>query len=846
MLKQYFEWKGKYPDCLLFFRMGDFYEMFFEDARTASGILDIVLTARDNEKKIPMAGVPHHAVETYLERLVAAGKKVAICEQISTPDGKNLVERQVVRVVTPGTFLPGDSPSEGHLAAISKNTDRVSVALLNCATGLLRAGTVSPEAALSELAGFSPGEIIIPAGSEAGLEGILSDLRGFILSKRPRENFNPIDSSRRISREWGLGTLSGLGLSDADPACGCAGVLLSYIEETQFRSTRGVIDLRPIVEMSSMVIDQAAIESLEVAGHSGTSLFDTLDRCRTLMGRRRLKDWLLHPLLDPLEIAERQEKVASLISAPLARAKLKESLSACGDLDRALSRLGFGNAGPKDAGVVRDTLKNLPLIREQLKEAGIRGLLKMSAELSSLADCLSSALSEQLPKTVHAGEIVGDGFDAEIDELRNIRKNENDWLEAFLDSRKKETGIKNMKIGFNKVFGYYLEVGRSSADSLPPAYVRKQTLVSGERFITEELKYFEERMLTASEKLKEREEVIFREICRSILDCTSQLRKAAIEISEIDVLLSFAQTASVNRYCRPEVDLGESIKIEAARHPVVELSLPSAAFTPNDIRMDGDECRISLITGPNMAGKSTYLRTAALLVIMAQAGSFIPARSAKIGVIEKMFCRIGARDEIARGRSTFMVEMVETANILNNVSSRSLVILDEVGRGTSTYDGMSIAWAVLEFLHHSDGKRPKVLFATHFHELTALSETLHGVKNLSMAVEEKPNGIIFLYKVIPAPASRSYGIEVAKIAGIPEVVIRRSMEILERFEKKEASFQPLQDGTFQPAQLPLFGGSLVDIVMEVSEMSPDGMTPLEAIEKLYQLKEKAGKALNNS
>ena len=844
MLKQYLEWKNRYPDCLLFFRMGDFYEMFFDDAKIASGILDIVLTARDPEKKIPMAGVPYHAVESYLERLVASGRKVAICEQITVPDGKKLVERQVVRVVTPGTFLSGESSSEGRLAAMNILDNGVSLALLNCATGLLRAGTISTEAATSELAGFSPAEIIVPAGSEKRSEAVIPFGAKSSLSARNRDDFKAVEASRRICRDWGLSTLSGFGISDVDPCCGCAGVLLSYIEETQFRSTRGVIELRPILERSSMYIDPAAIENLELTGTGGTSLFESLNGCKTSMGRRRLREWLLHPLLDPEEISARQDCVSFLISEPETRSRLQAALAACGDMDRSLSRLAFGSSGPGDTGIIRDTLRAIPAIRKQLEKTGIPIRLKETEETSSLGILLGRALNEDLPRSIHAGQIIRDGFDTVIDSLRNIQKNENEWLERFLDARKRETGIKNMKIGFNRVFGYYLEVSRTSSHGLPDSFIRKQTLVSGERFVTEELKSFEERMLSASEEAKEREEELFRDLCSSIIECSAQLRALALSIAEIDVLASFAQTAAMNRYCRPAVDLGDIIDIEAGRHPVVEHSLGSGAFTPNDIRLDPDDSRIAIVTGPNMAGKSTYLRMTALLVIMAQAGCFVPARSARIGIIEKVFSRIGARDEIARGRSTFMVEMVETANILNNVSSRSLVVLDEVGRGTSTYDGMSIAWAVLEYLQNPEIRRPRVLFATHFHELTVLSERLPGVRNLSMAVEERDNGIIFLYKVVPVPADRSYGIEVARLAGIPDVVLKRSMEILKRFESKEGMEIPAIPAASSAGQLPLFGGLSEEMISEIAEIEPDEMTPLKALEILYSLRKRAREALD--
>lgn len=841
MLEQYFEWKKRYPDCLLFFRMGDFYEMFFDDASIASSILDIALTARDPARKIPMAGVPFHSVESYLAKLVSSGRKVAICEQVSEPDGRNLVERQVVRVVTPGTFLPGESSAEGRIAAVAPQGNDISLALLNCASGVISAGTLSRETAKAELAGFCPKEIIAPQGFDEQARGLMPFGREYVFTPRRKEEFNPVDASRMICRRMGVSTLAGFGIEDLDQACGCAGVLYTYIEETQFRSPEGVLAFSPLQELSSMRIDPSSIENLEIVGEEGASLVGTLDRCRTPGGKRKLREWLLHPLLDPAEISRRQDRVSALVEASGSRAAITSSLSGCGDLDRAISRFAFGSGGPRDALTIRENLRILPRLKAALETAGIQDLLELDEGVGSLFDLLDKSLKDELPRIASGGELIREGFDEDIDSLRKMKKGENQWLVNFVEELKKETGIKNLKTGYNKVFGYYIEVPRSSASMVPDSFVRKQTLVSGERYVTEELKSFEERMISASDELVRREEKVFRDVCRFIVEMSSRLRCVASAMAAIDVFAAFAQISLMNRYCRPFVDHGDSIFIEGARHPVVESRMAGDVFTPNDISLDSGESRIAIVTGPNMAGKSTYLRTAALLVIMAQAGCFIPARSARLGVVEKVFSRIGARDEIARGRSTFMVEMIETANILNNVTAKSLVVLDEVGRGTSTYDGMSIAWAVLEYLQQHAGKRPKVLFATHFHELTALSETLPGVTNLSMAVEERDNGVIFLYKVVPVPADRSYGIEVARLAGIPEVVIERSRKILEGFEKRKAASMEngAEEGAEETGQLSLFGGAAEEIIDELAEMDTDSMTPFAALERLYLLREKA-------
>jgi len=847
MLKQYAQWKKRYPDCLLFFRMGDFYEMFFEDARIASSILDITLTARDPLKKIPMAGVPFHSVDSYLERLVASGYKVAICEQVSEPDGRTLVDRQVVRVVTPGTFLPADSASEGRLACIDVLPEGVAMALLNFATGKLLAGTLSQASAKSELAGFSPTEALCPSGQEKAVAALLDGSEGRPVTPRSRDEFRLPGAARRICREWGVASLEGFGLSDLDPAGGCAAALLSFIEETQFRSARGAVEIGPLLEKTSMLIDPAAAWNLEIADPPGGSLLDTLNRCCTAMGRRKMREWLLHPLIDAEGISDRQDKVQAMLESPEARSRLRAALSGCGDTDRALSRVAFGSAGPRDLGVLRDTLEAVPGVARHLGELGLEGLLVLPEASERLGGTLSSALPEEPPRTLHGGGFIREGFDPTLDDLRGVRKNEKEWLDDYLNRMRSRTGVRSMKIGFNKVFGYYLEVSKSYLKDVPASFTRKQTLVSAERFITEELELFEKRMLTATGEAMEREEELFRELIASIGECSAELRALADGIAAVDVLASFAQAAALFDYRRPEVDYGDRFEIRGGRHPMVEHSPAlGGAFTPNDVRLDGDENRIAIVTGPNMAGKSTYLRMTALLAIMAQAGSFIPADSARLGIVERVFSRIGARDELGRGRSTFMVEMIETADILNNVNSRSLVILDEVGRGTSTYDGMSIAWAVLEYLQSQPDRRPKVLFATHFHELTVLSERLPGVKNLSMAVKEGADGIVFLYRVVPSPADRSYGIEVARLAGIPERVLQRSMEILEEFENRGEAIPPAPAAGAPGGQLLLFEGGARELITELAGLDPDGMTPFQALQLLFSLKERAAEVLKSS
>ncbi|MDN5318846.1 MAG: mismatch repair protein MutS [Thermovirga sp.] len=844
MLKQYDYWKRQYPDCLLFFRMGDFYEMFFEDAQKASSILGIALTARDSAREIPMAGVPYHAAENYIYRLIKAGFKVAICEQVTEPDGKNLVERKVVRVITPGTFVPADLPMESKLAAVRIKDKVMYLALLNCSSGRLEAATLPEEDGLGLLCSFAPSELVIPKNlKEDTRKKLLQFMEPRIVEKDP-DDFDPKEGARRFCSEWGIATLEGFGFQEDDGSIGAAWAAYSYLRETQFGVVKHIKRIHKSHFSSELIMDYSTQKNLELIEGDKLTLFSVLNRCSTPMGKRLLKEWLLHPLVDHEQIRKRHDGVEKLLQNWTELQRLREVLSSCGDAEKALSRLGMGLGTPRDLGVIRDTLGVLPDVMEVVRDALIDEVLDIPGDPRDLRAKLESALCDELPKNIKDGNVIREGFDQELDSLRYLRSHSGEELNAILEREREKTGIKNMKIGFNKVFGYYLEISKSYLDKVPQNYIRKQTLVGGERFITEELKELEEKLMTLDIQIEAREKVLYESLVQEVLENSSTIQDISDFIATLDVLCSFAVKARECNYVRPTINDGYVIALRDARHPVVEEALGSRApFTPNDVLLDSYGKRIAIVTGPNMAGKSTYLRMAALLVIMAQAGSFVPASKAEIGIIDRIFSRIGAKDELARGKSTFMVEMVETANILRNVTPRSLVILDEIGRGTSTYDGISIAWAVLEYLHKVCDGMPKVLFATHYHELASLADSLPGLFNLSLAVEETEKGIVFLYKLEPQPADKSYGVEVAKLAGVPEAVIKRSMELLRRFEEernlKELGGEGQVDNGVKVKQLGLFLPEAEDLARDIASLDPDNLTPLGALELLYKLKDRA-------
>ena len=844
MLSQYLEWKEKYPHCILFFRMGDFYEMFFDDARKASEILDITLTARDPDKSIPMAGVPWHSMQPYLARLVRAGCSVAICDQITEPDGRTLVERKVVRIVTPGTYVPEEAGTGGHLAALLPSGEFYALALLSVETGRLEAGLFPPSEALSILGSFAPGELLVPSGFSLPKDFPLAG--EFFLLPRPKEFFSPLSGTRLLKQTWKVASLGTFGVRDDSPEAGCAAAALRYLSETQFGAVDHVRRVHPLLSREHLLLDGATAEHLELVDEEGPSLFSSLNRCRNAMGKRMLREWILRPLLhaDPLKI--RHDSVEFLLAEGDRRRSLRNLLGECRDIQRATSRLSLGTGTPRDMGALRDTLRLLPSLLP-LCEGALSPWIKDLPDFSPLGDLLDRALEEDLPRNPAAGGIIRRGFDPELDEWRGVETGATDWLEAYLERVRAETGISRLKAGFNKIYGYYLEVSRGALSSVPGDFQRKQTLVNAERFVTPEMKTFEEKMNRAGEEISRREGELYDRLREEAASFLEGLQALGESLASLDVLASLAEVARERGYVRPELDDSGDFFVTGGRHPVVEQILTDSPFVPNSYSLEGDGKRIVLLTGPNMAGKSTYLRTAALLILLAQMGSFIPAESARMGLFDRIFTRIGARDDLARGSSTFMVEMVETASILSNLTDRSLVILDEVGRGTSTYDGMSIAWAVLEHLAEGCGCLPKVLFATHFHELTCLEERFPSIVNLSMAVKEEGGEIFFLHQVVRGSADRSYGIEVARLAGLPRPVLKRAFDLLKRFEKEERTGsmarkkRPADEGR----QMKLFDSARQGILEELAETDPDGLTPFRALELLYSLREKSREVLRN-
>lgn len=847
MLEQYVEWKDAYPDCLLFFRMGDFYEMFFDDAEIASSVLDIALTSRskENEYKIPMAGVPYHSVDSYLGRLIAAGYRVAICEQITEPDGKGLLERHVTRVVTPGTWLPENSDDGGKIAACLFDGKSTAVALLEPAGGALRAGTFSNEGGAAVMSAFMPDEILLRRGQRELFEKNCPSLasRGVIVTECEKGYFAVEQGAAWLCRKWGIASLSAMGLDDRDLAAGAAAAAVKYLEETQFSNADNISSLTPMLPKENLVLDQSTQANLELADKGQATLFWVLNRCRTPMGRRALKEWITSPLQDLDEISRRQDMIETLAGDGRLRAGLAELLSRCRDMGKSLSRLTLKMGLPYDVQSVGVTLGVVPEIVSLVSGYPALARIVPQCDTSELAALLRAAVADNVPRFVRDGGVIRSGFDAELDEWRDKAAHSSEWLARFEESERERTGIKNLKAGVNKVFGYYIEIPKASASKAPMDYVRKQTLVGAERFITEELKRFERDMFRAEGEILAIEERIYARLVEEVLARSAEVQQTANFISALDVLLSLAAVASERGYTRPTLDMSKDFIVKNARHPVIEVTLGKNPFTPNDFNFSAENGRrIALITGPNMAGKSTYLRTAALIAIMAHMGSFVPAESAKIGLIDRVFTRIGARDELARGQSTFMVEMVETANILRHATDRSLVILDEVGRGTSTYDGLSIAWSVVEFLQGQEHAQPRVLFATHYHELTQLADLLPGIVNLSMGVDESAGRIVFLHKIIEAPSDRSYGIEVARLAGVPSAVLRRSQELLAQFEEKaEARNENVKNSSQN--QLTLFDVRQEAILEELAACDPNNMTPLAALELVMRLRGESRKVL---
>ncbi len=780
MLKQYLSIKNNYKDTILFFRMGDFYETFFDDAITISKELGIVLTTRDKENNVPLAGVPWHAADGYIKRLVNRGYKVAICEQMEEAQSGKIVDRKVVRIVTPGTWIGEDNDESVFIASACNIGGVYGIAFCNVSSGEFEMAEFTDEVGFSGvLSGVSPRELVL--SNRGNVRELINRLLPeVIITEVPSERFDLEYAKSLISAQFGVKSVDALGCKDMPAGVSAAGALLTYLKDTQMTNVLHLKPLRPFSMSKYMLIDSATQYNLGLV-EGDNSLFRVMNRTLTPMGRRMLKQWILRPMKTSKDILLRQAAVDFFFKHARLRYQLREILAKVGDVERACSRMGLNRGTVADLFSIRNFLRLLVNVKMLMGEVEVYTLRESLDRLAMLPELLS-LLEDALVDDYTDGErFIKEGFNEELDLVYERIEDNKHWLEALEEREKRLTGIKTLKVGYNKVFGYYIEVSKSNLHLVPDRYHRKQTLVNGERFITLELKEKEASILEAERQIEQMTDGILSELFVAIKKNLSFIQQDAEIVAYLDVLSSLAQLAVDNRYVKPHIDDGDEIVLRNSRHPVLEVVKGVHEFVPNDCYLDANGHRIIILTGPNMAGKSTYLRQVALIVLMAQIGSFVPADDAKIGVVDRVFTRIGARDELERGQSTFMVEMNEVSNILRNATTKSLVILDEVGRGTSTYDGLSIAWAMVEYLHSRIGA--KVIFATHYHELTALEGKLEGVKNYHMAVREDGKELVFLWKVSRGKAQRSYGIEVARIVGLPEEVILRASMILGKLEK---------------------------------------------------------------
>ncbi len=860
MMVQYLKTKEQYKDCILFYRLGDFYEMFFEDAVTVSRDIDLVLThkACGDGEQAPMCGVPYHAADTYIAKLIEKGHKVAIAEQMTDPAlSKGLVEREVIKVITPGTVLSPAMLKEGenNFLACVYYAEKGGVGLSWCdiSTGEFSALPL-PSGSFDELSAelirIQPKEIITNVNEE-GCPALYeqSAFYDVFISAPDAGLFSQRSCSDAIRRHFETASEKSVGLAeeDAPELFYAVGSLLGYLIETQKQDLSHMRTLRIASLSATMSLDKATIRNLEITEtlferSTQGSLLGVLDRCGTAMGSRRMKQWLREPLLDKDEIEKRLQAVEILCGEVFIRNNLREALKAVYDLERLSARFSLGTANARDLIALRTSLTALPEIRSELLSTGDPLLLTLADDidpLQELADLIGTAIVEDPPFTVREGGLIRPGYSAELDGIKLASRDSRQWIASLEAVEKERTGIKNLKVGYNKVFGYYIEVSNSFKDQVPDNYIRKQTLVGGERFITPELKEAEGVVLNAQTKINELEYKLFTEIRLAVRDKTDALQKTSSAVSAADVLASFAESSVKLGYVRPVMSSGDEIVIRKGRHPVIEQSIRDGVFVSNDLYIDRSKASMLLITGPNMSGKSTYMRQLALIVLMAQAGCFVPAAEAKIGICDRIYTRIGASDNLAMGQSTFFVEMSELAYILNTATAKSLVILDEIGRGTSTYDGLSIAWAVVDYLS-DPARRIRTLFATHYHELTALSESIKGVRNLNVDVAEQNGNIVFLHKIVEGSASRSYGIHVAKLAGVPKSVLSAAEEKLAELESSAVSAEVRQAvSSGSEVQLTLFSPKDSVLAQRVRDLDLMDIRPSEAIRILEELQEAA-------
>jgi DNA mismatch repair protein MutS len=798
MMEQYFRIKTTLRDTLLFFRLGDFYEMFYEDAKVGSQVLEIALTSR---QKVPMCGVPYHAVDAYLAKLLKRGYKVAICEQVEDPKtAKGVVKREVIKILTPGTAVEVDpevAKENIYIAAVVPGRAGWGLALIDLSSGDMTATEreASAEKTLpDELLKSAPKEIVFPEGEEAAVEGLLakSDLKSVLRSPAEAWAFDASQAVHTLIDHFHVASLAGFGLEGKNLAVAAAGGLLYYLKRVRKDSLGLVHKISYMSGSEYMALDAASVRNLELTknlrdGRVEDSLLGVIDLTVTPMGGRLLRNWLLRPLVDLDGIRSRQDAVEELGRDAVTRGKIRDALKGVLDLERLTGKISLAAAHPRDLVALKRSLQPLPKLRALLAASLSGPLAEMRGRWDDADDIvrlIDRAILEEPAYLLTEGGIIKDGFDPELDELRSISRTGKSFISGLEKKERERTGIGSLKVKFNKIFGYFIEVTKSNLPQVPPDYIRKQTLVGSERFLTPELKEYEDKVLHAEERIVEIEARLFAEVRAAVGQDAQRLLAVSANVAHLDVFTTLAETASLRNYIRPEMTTDDRIEIRDGRHPVVEMT-GGEPFIPNDTRLDRDDAQVLIITGPNMGGKSTYLRQVALIVILAQMGSFVPAREARLGVVDRIFTRIGAMDFLNVGQSTFMVEMLETSNILNNATPRSLILLDEVGRGTSTFDGLSIAWAVAEYLHESGEVRAKTLFATHYHELTELALTFPRIKNYHVAVKEWRGDVIFLRKIVPGPSDQSYGIHVAKLAGIPAEVVARAKEILFNLEKRE-------------------------------------------------------------
>ncbi|UNC91896.1 DNA mismatch repair protein MutS [Candidatus Contubernalis alkaliaceticus] len=875
MIKQYWEIKNKHQDKLLFFRVGDFYEMFFEDAKAAARELEIVLTSRDNN--VPLAGVPYHAVNSYIARLIEKGYKVALCDQVEDARlAKGLVKREVTRVITPGTVLDENllqGSQNNYLCGLYISEEGIGLSALDVSTGEFLAVQFTGEDRFAklqeELMKFNPAECVFNASAAENphLTKVLDRISGALRTPFRDYCFSPEKIKETFSALFNILSLESLGCTDFPLAAGAAAAVTAYLKELHIGSLSHINRLKFYQPKNYMMIDGVTRRNLELTQTIRTSkksgsLLGVLDHTLTSNGGRLLRKWILEPLNEKNQIELRLQGVQEFMDTPFIREDCQRVLDNVYDLERIMGRINFGSAHARDLIQLKKTLKEFPFIKDllhQLQSSIYKELKEKFNTLEELYSLIEECLVDNPPVSIKEGGLIKDGYDLELDEIRKISRQGKNWILELEKEERERTGIKTLKIGFNKVFGYYIDISKSRLNNIPEDYIRKQTLVNSERFITPRLKELEEKILGADEKIEAREYYLFEQVRSAAAKKTPQIQRSARVIAVLDCLLSLARAAIQNHYCRPSINQENRVVIREGRHPVVEKCLLDQQFVPNDTILDEEEYRILIITGPNMAGKSTYMRQVALICLMAQMGSFVPAQSAELCPVDRIFARVGAADDLAGGQSTFMVEMNELANILNNATPQSLVVLDEIGRGTSTFDGMSIAWAVVEYLHDMRSSGAKTLFATHYHELTDLEESLPAVKNYSIAVKEEGEDIVFLRKVIPQKADRSYGIQVARLAGLPTELITRAADILSELEhEKHKNFSTVLCETERTTS-EVFGDcnlrkglkvgvnswgvmeehrtTITDTLLKIKSADPLRTTPMEALNVLHEIYE---------